>query len=179
MLADAGGLAQNEDLDSAYWKEVFMEAGQGEKTSQTLLRRVRAGSERRCGLAGVRRLLRSQNQRLVPPPWLAGGGCRGCDAECAASSGGALEDVYLRPVEEFSELAAAGYRAAALGLLPGSQAATVCRHGGRYVLTAIETVQARDELMEHLDQEFIEAMVSQACKIVAAASSRKPGKHSC
>ena len=51
--------------------------------------------------------------------------------------------------------------------------------GGDHVLTAIETVQARDELMEHLDQEFIEAMVSQACKIVRGRVHRKPGKHSC
>jgi DNA-directed RNA polymerase specialized sigma24 family protein len=39
---------------------------------------------------------------------------------------------------------------------------------GDHVLEALETLQARDDLMDRLDQEFTRALVSQACAVVRA-----------
>jgi DNA-directed RNA polymerase specialized sigma24 family protein len=39
---------------------------------------------------------------------------------------------------------------------------------GDHVLEALETRQARDDLMDRLDQEFTRALVSQACAVVRA-----------
>jgi RNA polymerase sigma factor (sigma-70 family) len=145
-----------------------MESGHGEKTSETLLRRI---GQDQSDDAAWQAFVACYGPKING--WCMRRGLQEADAEDVTQNvllrlARALKTFTYDPSKRFRSWLRLVTERALSDFFLDRKRRPSAGIGGDHVLTALETVQARDELMEQLNQEFIEAMVSQACKIVCA-----------
>jgi RNA polymerase sigma factor (sigma-70 family) len=145
-----------------------MESGQGDKTSQSLLRRI---GQDQSDDAAWHAFVVCYGPKING--WCRRRGLQEADAEDVTQNvllrlARALKTFTYDPSKRFRSWLRLVTERALSDFFLDRKRRPAAGNGGNHVLTALETIQARDELMDQLDQEFIEAMVSQACKIVSA-----------